>query len=203
MVSCAERSKPVCHISKQILDGSFLYQQPWFYNNKLALRCELGIGEDKEYMDNAFRRAINIANILFDNKRIDAAFYHRYFDKDGYAYDGAGFVLNIDEIVELDRSMLLDLQEIDDDTSAVKRYISYNIDFVTFESILKSQIECQLNPLMSFVSFDNQCIFSVYDDRGCDIVFFDVEKYKEFYIKLEQYFLDYDRETMRKTYESV
>ena len=72
-----------------------------------------------------------------------------------------------------------------------------------FESILKSQIECQLDPLMSFVSFDNQCIFSVYDDRGCDIVFFDVEKYKEFYIKLEQYFLDYDRETMRKTYESV
>ena len=191
------------HVSKQILDGSFLYQQPWFYNNKLALRCELGTGDDEEYIDNAFHRAIIIANILFDNKRIDAAFYHKYFDNNGCAYDAADVTLNIDKIVELDRSLLLDLEEIDDDISAVKRCISYNIDFVTLESILKNQIECQLNPLISFVSFDHQCIFSVYDDRGCDIVFFNVEKYKEFYLKLEQYFLDYDRETMRKTFETV
>ena len=54
--------------------------------------------------------------------------------------------------------------------------------------------------LVSFVSFDNQFIFSVYDDRGCDIVFFSNEKYKEFYLKLEQYFLDYDREKMKETF---
>ena len=29
------------------------------------------------------------------------------------------------------------------------------------------------------------------------------EKYKEFYIKLEKYFLDYDREKMRETFESI
>ena len=93
--------------------------------------------------------------------------------------------------------------DIDDDISAVIRCISYDIDFTTQESILKSQIYCQVNPLVSFVSLENQCIFSVYDDRGCDIVFFSEEKYKEFYIKLEQYFLDYDREKMRKTFNSI
>ena len=81
--------------------------------------------------------------------------------------------------------------------------IAYDVDFTTLESILKNQIECQINPLVSFVSLDNQCIFSVYDDRGCDVVFFTKEKYKEFYVKLEQYFLDYDREKMRETFDSI
>ncbi len=191
------------NVSKQLLDGSFLYLQPWFYNNKLALRCELGIGEGKEYTDNAFHRAINIANILFENEKIDAAFYHQYFDSNGRACDTIDFTLNIDAIVILDRCSLIRLEEIDDDISAVKRYISYDIDFITLESILKSQIECQVNPLVSFVSFDNQFIFSIYDDRGCDIVFYNDEKFKEFYLKLEPYFLDHDREKMREMFESV
>ena len=52
------------NIIEQLTDDEFLYLQPWFYNNELALRCELGIGED-DYMENAFSRAIQIANILF------------------------------------------------------------------------------------------------------------------------------------------
>ena len=191
------------NIRKQILDGSFLYLQPWFYNNKLSFRCELGIGEGKEYMDNAFHRAISIANILFANKTIDAAFYHQYFDNDGRTYDSNALILKIDKIVELDRYPLIQLEEIDDDIAAVKRYISYNIDFDTLESILKSQIECQINPLINFVSFDNEFVFSVYDDRGCDIVFFNNDKFKEFYSRLEPYFLEYDREKMKETFESI
>ena len=191
------------NIRKQILDGSFLYLQPWFYNNKLSFRCELGIGEGKEYMDNAFHRAISIANILFTNKTIDAAFYHQYFDNDGRTYDSNALILKIDKIVELDRYPLIQLEEIDDDIAAVKRYISYNIDFDTLESILKSQIECQINPLINFVSFDNEFVFSVYDDRGCDIVFFNNDKFKEFYSRLEPYFLEYDREKMKETFESI
>ena len=191
------------NINKKLLDSSFLYLQPWFYNNKLALRCELGIGESNEYMNNAIHRAINIANILFENKKIDAAFFHHYFDNDGHAYDTNDLTLNIEAVVELDRCSLVQSEKIDDGISAVKRYISYDIDFVTLENILKSQIECQLNPLVSFVSFDNQFIFSVYDDRGCDIIFYSSEKFKEYYSKLEPYFLDYDREKMKETFESI
>ena len=113
------------------------------------------------------------------------------------------FTLKIAEKVNLNKNLLIAVGDIDDDISAVIRCISYDIDFTTLESILKSQIYCQVNPLVSFVSLENQCIFSVYDDRGCDIVFFSNEKYKEFYIKLEKYFLDYDREKMRETFESI
>ena len=191
------------NVIEQILDGSFLYDQPWFYNNKLSLRCEIGIGDGKEYMKNAVCRAIQIANILFENKKIDAAFYHLYYYNDGYVFDNADFILNDDKIVELDKSLFRDSDEFDDDLTAINRHISYNIDFSTLESILKSQIECQINPLVRFVSIDNECIFSVYDDRGCDIVFFSFDKYKEFYLKLEQYFLNYDREKMKETFESI
>ena len=191
------------NVIEQIQDSAFLYAQPWFCNNKLALRCELGIGERKEYTKNAVCRAMQIAKVLFDNKKIDAAFYHKYFYNDGYVCGTADFTLDVDMIVELDKNLFSDPNEFDEDLTAINRYISYNIDFSTLESILKSQIECQNNPLVSFVSIDNDCIFSVYDDRGCDIVFFSVEKYKEFYLKLERYFLDYNREKMRETFESV
>ena len=66
------------NVIEQIQNSSFLYDQPWFYNNKLALRCELGIGDGKEYMKNSVCRSIQIANVLFENKKIDAAFYHLY-----------------------------------------------------------------------------------------------------------------------------
>ena len=50
------------------------------------------------------------------------------------------------------------------------------------------------------VSFQNECIMSVYDDRGCDIVFATHEKMKEFYHTLEPYFLSYDAEEMKKRF---
>ena len=33
-----------------IEDKKYLYEQPWFYNNKLALRCELGVGNGVKYL---------------------------------------------------------------------------------------------------------------------------------------------------------
>ena len=49
-----------------------------------------------------------------------------------------------------------------------------------------------------FVSFENECIVSVYDYRGCDIVFASREKMREFYEKLKPYLFEYDMEEMKK-----
>ena len=189
-------------LREKIIDPTFDYSQPWFYRNKLALRCELGIGQGKEYFDNASKRAMKIANILFENKKIDAAFYVEYFI-DGKACEVGNFGININEVINLNMDVLHSIDLIDEDIDTVKRYISYDVDCAVLERIMKNQIENQYSPLVSFVSFDNQFIFSVYDDRGCDIVFFSEDKYKEFYDKLEPYFLDYDRNTMKNTYDSM
>lgn len=65
-------------------------------------------------------------------------------------------------------------------------------------------IEMQLQELnesslgIGLVSFKNECIFSVYDSRGCDIVFAEKEKMQFFYTKLEKYLLAYDLDEMKR-----
>ena len=66
------------------------------------------------------------------------------------------------------------------------------------KAIIESRINCQRDAEVHFVSYENECIFTVYDDRGCDIVFYDKEKFKEFYPKLKPYFLPYDFELMEE-----
>ena len=41
---------------------------------------------------------------------------------------------------------------------------------------------------------------SIYDHRGCDIVFATKEKMREFYNKLKPYFLEYDAEEMSRRF---
>ena len=38
------------NVKMSIEDKKYLYEQPWFYNNKLALRCELGVGNGMKYL---------------------------------------------------------------------------------------------------------------------------------------------------------
>ena len=52
-------------IERLILDKEFSYLPPYFYDNPYALRCELGIGRDEEYLINAKRRAMELYDILF------------------------------------------------------------------------------------------------------------------------------------------
>ena len=68
-----------------------------------------------------------------------------------------------------------------------------------YRSLLEQEVDGKGHEV-SFVSFENECIFSVYDDRGCDIVFMTHEKLREFYHKLQPYFLDYDAQEMEKRY---
>lgn len=58
--------------------------------------------------------------------------------------------------------------------------------------LMEKQLSDGDSPEISLVSFENECIFSVYDDRGCDVVFMTYEKMKAFYPSLRPYFLDYD-----------
>ena len=62
-------------IEQLIREKEFSYLQPYFYNNRYALRCELGVGEGDQYMINAKNRAMEIFNILFADG-IDAIIFN-------------------------------------------------------------------------------------------------------------------------------
>lgn len=201
-------------IEKRILSKDFCYNPPYFYNNNLALRCELGIGDsDEEYMANAKNRAAIIYSILFE-KGVDMFFFDNYISD--WDFD-MGDTVYIGNLISTEKKRLkfslgyqnrfnhkivrdIPLGEGDDDTDIIRRnrICCYPDRRFNAIDVINAQIDSQLNPTVHLVSFENSCILSVYDDRGCDIVFFDKSKFRKFYPLLQKYFLDWNRVLMEQ-----
>lgn len=214
-------------IEQRILDRSFDYLQPYFYENPYALRCELGIGDTHEaYMQKARERAASIYQILFPEKA-DAIIFNYWMydwsdtgDAEKNQFDGDPAVVGRiieDRLRSEMRSLrflsealmhyrhvsVKDLKTYDDPAdgnagSARRNRIVCYADGIGFDDLdlIEKQIRDDNNSEVSLVSFQNECIFSVYDDRGCDIVFATYEKMREFYPLLKPFFLPYDLEEM-------
>ena len=207
------KNKSNSQIEKLISDVSFLYKEPWFYNHPFALRCELGIGNTKrKYLKNAKKRAYEIFNILFSTSP-DAIFFD-YYIQDFSLWDG----IKVNRTVDFFKENLKFLAK---HINKYEHTVVFNIPLDEDEkecNLQKNRIICYTDNKYSykkraienfpwssrkvhFVSFENECILSIYDDRGCDIVFAIQDKMREFYHKLEPYFLAYDLEKMKKRIE--
>lgn len=218
-------------IEQLICNRDFSYLQPYFYNNPYALRCELGTGDEQQYMANAKKRALEICNILFPDGA-DAFFFNYWicdnsdsgdagqYDIERMGNDAAELIQNtIDYEVDCLRFLLenqvkyrhiavrnLETYERYDEYPEKERrnrIVCYADEETKIDHA--SLVDMQINGNgyeIGIVSFKNECILSVYDDRGCDIVFATPEKMKEFYTQLESYFLPYDLEEMKKRFNN-
>lgn len=197
------------HIEALILAPDFAYLRPWFYQNSHALRCELGQGDDTEaYMHNAYRRAKEIFAILFPNGQPDAVIFDRFTYRQSchnrYAHKERAF---LDRMTARRHVIVPDLRTYEDEdgeeekTYTRDRVVSYRDgeDLPVHRLIRRNIWEQQFAPV-GFVSFENECILSIYDDRGCDVVFATYEKLRELYPLLKPYFLAYDAEEMARRY---
>ncbi len=205
-------------IEKLICDKAYPYVQPYFYNHTYALRCELGMGKnDREYLKNAYKRAVEIYNIIFEGKPYAFFFNYWIYDdcedriEDYFESYGFGERLNrykndlkylIDNQKKYRNQIIRNMPVSDayDEDYAVRRnrvvcFVEDN-DF-DYEVAIKDEINRKGHDL-SIVSSENECILSVYDADGCDIVFASKEKMREFYPKLEKYLLQYDIEEMER-----
>ena len=72
--------KDMSKIEEMLLDADSKYFQPFFYNNALSLRCELGFGPAGEYPRNARERAGRIAALLMPHGPDAAVFNHPLYD---------------------------------------------------------------------------------------------------------------------------
>ncbi len=214
-------------IESMILDRSFDYLQPYFYNNPFALRCELGIGETYEsYMRQARERAEKIYHILFPNKA-DAIIFSQWLydwsdsgpaEKQEYAGDPNEVIdTRVNKETRALRFLLenmmqyrhvsvkgLKTYEPDDPDVRRNRIVCY-ADETGFDdlTLIERQIADENDSEVSLVSFANECILSVYDDRGCDVVFATHGKMREFYRLLEPFFLQYDLAEMVKRFNQA
>lgn len=217
-------------VEKKICSNDFQYLQPYFYNHPYALRCELGIGDPaEEYMENAKRRALEIYHILFPDGA-DAIFFNYWLydycdsgDAEKHIYDSdfdlegviENRIMHESEKVRFLSNYQLNYRHFtvrnletydspeDDDFGRQRRNrvvcFSDGVAF-DFQHLMDQEIEEVNGHQVSFVSFEHECIFSIYDDRGCDVVFMTHDKLKEFYNKLQPYFLEYDIEEMEKRF---
>lgn len=212
-------------VEERICDREFSYLHPYFYNNPYALRCELGIGDSNEvYMANAIHRATEIYHILFPHGA-DAIIFNYWVsdycdtgDAEANSYGADLDIIGSRIKYEMNKLRFLseyqhkyrhftvrDLatyDEPDDPDYGVNRrnrVICYS-DGIGFDymDIIQRQVSEIGSHDISFVSFEHECIYSIYDDRGCDIVFMTHDKLKELYHKIEPYFLEYDAEEMRR-----
>ena len=211
--------KTISKIESMILDPDFAYLQPYFYSNPFALRCELGIGEGEAYMELARRRAGEIHRILFPHGADAMIFSHWIVDWCGSGE--ASEEIPAFQLRQEERALRLiaesmanyrhvcvpNLKTYDEPGEAETGVLRRNRMVCYSDGIgLKDldRIEAQLrddgNSEISLVSFENECILSVYDDRGCDVVFADREHLRRFYPALRPYFLAYDAEEMERRY---
>ena len=211
-------------IERLILSREFPYLQPWFYNHPWALRCELGRGRSRvAFRRRARERAEEIYRILFPTPADAVIFNYRLEDWStsgpartealGLSAEEAAALLKADIRAEVTQLRFLEDMQNRYRHAAVRdlplgeaeegrrhRIVCY-ADGTGFDdlSLLRRQLRDE-GLDVGLVSFPNDCILSVYDDRGCDVVFAGPEKLAEFYPRLEPYFLDYDREEMARRY---
>ena len=214
-------------IEDLILSHDFPYLQPYFYNHPWALRCELGRGKTPEdFARTARERAEAIYRILFPTPADAVIFsywiYDRSFtgdpgtDHPAFSDEARRWLLETQIRQEAEQlrfldamqsryrhAVIRDLPTYDDgpDKDCWRSRIVCWRDHRSFDELglLDRQLRDEPAPLdIGLVSFANECIFSVYDDRGCDIVFAVPEKLREFYPRLKPYFLAYDAEEMAR-----
>ena len=214
-------------IEAMILSPDCQYYHPYFYSHPWALRCELGRGDTSEaYYAAARQRAEAIYSILFPHGADAMIFNYWVYDwsdsgeaQAGDYKDPAEYVAYQVEKEARSLRFLLSsmmkyrhvsvkklktcLEPDDPDFDDVRRdRIVCYADGAGFDDkgLLWAQIESENNSEVSLVSFENECILSVYDDRGCDVVFADPEHMRAFYPLLRPYFLDYDLKEMARRY---
>jgi len=201
------RYSAMSKIQDLIENPDFSYLKPYFYENSYALRCELATGETHEIrMQNALDRAMQIYKILFPDQKADALIFN-HWRYDGEPEEDISEFLNQYQHRIIRNLPVYDWDEEYKIHTHRNRIICY-AEHKNFnhQEIIKNLIYQDFgrqNHEESFVSFSNECIFSIYDDRGCDIVFAESRKFRDFYHILEPFFLDYDRNLMQKRLDNL
>ncbi|MBQ9189173.1 MAG: DUF3885 domain-containing protein [Clostridia bacterium] len=212
-------------IATLITSPDFPYLQPYFYNHPYALRCALGAGSGRVFRRTAFARAREIYRLLFPNGPDAFLFSVQLTD---YCTSGApengiegneaenrrilrdereqlAFLLDCQarwrHVVVRDLSTYAEPGSDEADRIRRNRVVCYaDGKPIPVKELLRRQITERGAHEIGLVSFANDCILSVYDDRGCDVVFASAAKMKAMYPALEPYFLAYDLAEMQRRF---
>jgi hypothetical protein len=182
-------------------------KQSIFYNCHYALRFDLHDNDGIDYFNHTgedayFTEGLNRAKELFD------AVFHDC--REVYFIYRSGKIRFADKIFrtisELKRDEIDIFEEngiYEENFKTALAVIKLGIDRINYESILESinnsdfpDRRPRTEGEVYFIQREKEMIFSMYDDRGLDIIGTNKETLEPFYIKYNEWLLDYDRDKM-------
>ncbi|HVI40043.1 MAG TPA: DUF3885 domain-containing protein [Anaerovoracaceae bacterium] len=189
------------------------FEQPIFYNSCNGIRFEIGVGDiydnnqipRNEYIENALDRAITIYNkgIQFPELLVWEVYPQNDDDK---ANLQVLFAEKIAPVLPQEESS----QDVEVDGDIIKHtylYWDLNESNITIDKVFREIILGDLGGSQEFVSslylFDikKHVMLYLYDDRGLDIVADCKDTLMPLYQDLNEWILDYDRETIDKIFK--
>lgn len=196
-------------------------QRPLFYNNKFALRFEIGDTNipisinniyNKKYFSEALKRAISIFEATFSKgDNITFVCQNYAFRKSGRIRKN-GFLLKQIKSTDIVFTKRRDIY-VDNLFSCKKCYYQrvtiskLNLEQICYKNILKSIINqdfADIYPSIAqecyFVNNSKNLILNLYDDRGMDVIAIQKETLQSLYETHNNWILNYDRKQIDKVF---
>ncbi|MFC0190026.1 DUF3885 domain-containing protein [Fictibacillus aquaticus] len=199
---------------------SLQLRQPLFYNWKNAIRFELGVVElrdyerDSLYLENVYNRAVTIFKALHSNN--GDIFVVANVSDYGYGITPkhkinifSKYVKKKSVLSKLTQTTIPYVYPEDDDEGDCKTHrftLRCKPSDIKFQSMIRAicNQDIGVRPTIPheiyFININSKTIFSVYDDRGCDLVGSCVDSIRNIYKEYNDWILDYDRNEIDKIF---
>ncbi|MEF2248372.1 DUF3885 domain-containing protein [Paenibacillus sp. IITD108] len=201
---------------------SIKFDPPFFYNNDIGIRFELGLSDrrisDETYFKIVGERALTLFESIFTNDcflYVLAVSYESLEILDAYI-DGEVDVFStfFSDSQKLEVENIMNEEVYDEDSNELIGYIRSNgiscsISEINYKSLLgvkggfSDSKDIYINDRIYFIEPNKGIVFHMYDSRGLDIV--SISKSAIFYLYKDynDWILDYDREIIDKIFEGI
>jgi hypothetical protein len=184
-------------------------EPPLFYNWNVGIRFELGDPneeDEKKYMERVLKRSKTLLQTL--HKKDDEIFIVCYFDqlnrksfKKLNVFTPFLTRKNIKYQIKHQIFPFRDPEEDEDGEWETHRLLlKCVVADINLPRIIQAFFYNDM-PRLYFINIKRETIFSIYDDRGCDLVATKKEALKEIYHVFNDWILDYDRSRINKLFK--
>ncbi|SFS70045.1 DUF3885 domain-containing protein [Marininema halotolerans] len=177
-------------------------EPPLFYNWNIGIRFELGDPheeDEKKYMERVLKRGLTLLKALHQNH--DELFIVCYYDKlkrEPYkkvnAFNRSMRNKHVKYQMHHQVFPFREPEEDEDDEYETHRLLlKCEVQDVNLPKMIRRFFYRNDMPRLYFVNIKRGTIFSIYDDRGCDLVSTKKENIEEIYYTFNEWILDWDR----------
>jgi hypothetical protein len=203
---------------------NLILRPPLFYSWNTGIRFKLGDPHlydinTNHYMERVYYRAIELFDALHEkDDDIIIVTYGYFADKQRkqvkklYLYKKyikSKHVLRNLQLNVLPNVFADEEEDPDESTNTYRYMITCKVFDVDSHKLLRAicnrdiGIKPKIQHDVFFVNLNKGTIYHVYDDRGCDVISNSKEAIKDIYLKYKDWILDYDRETIDKTFDKT